>query len=340
MPEELAYLAIVESGYKAEAFSHAGAAGAWQFMKGTGEAYGLKQDWWLDERLDTYAATEAAATYLKKLYGDFKDWPTAIAAYNAGEGKMRRAMRGSNSRNFFETVSRNHLLDEKKRLRDETCQYVPRFLAVTKIMRNLGRLGFEPIAPEAAPRIVRLSVRPGTDLRAMAMACGLSQQQFDSHNPHHKQVITCTARTTNIYLPEQMSKRGMAYLSSPQAGSYAGWHAATVTTSSDSWEKISRRAKVPVKTLMAVNPDRPKLKVGHVVLVPRSVNMSAKAVADVALQQRGRPKAGKNTYRVQKRDSLWNIARKYNVSVEDLKRWNRIDEKSLRPGATLIVGMK
>ena len=142
-PEDLAYLAIVESGYKPEAFSHAGAAGAWQFMPSTGKKYGLDQDKWTDERLDPYEATEAAASYLQKLYDDFGDWPTAIAAYNAGEGKMQRALEGSGSRNFFEVRERNETLPEKTRLREETKQYVPRFLAVTKIMRNLPQLGFE-----------------------------------------------------------------------------------------------------------------------------------------------------------------------------------------------------
>lgn len=145
MPEELAYLALVESGYRPDAESRVGALGAWQFMPYTGMKYGLTQDWWLDERLDPYRATEAAADYLQKLYGDFRDWPTAIAAYNAGEGKMSRAKEGTGARNFYEVVERNHKLDEKARLRPETVQYVPRFLAMSKIMRNLPQLGFTPV---------------------------------------------------------------------------------------------------------------------------------------------------------------------------------------------------
>ena len=189
MPEELAYLALVESGYRPDAESRVGALGAWQFMPYTGMKYGLTQDWWLDERLDPYRATEAAADYLQKLYGDFRDWPTAIAAYNAGEGKMSRAKEGTGARNFYEVVERNHKLDEKARLRPETVQYVPRFLAMSKIMRNLPQLGFTPVDQDKPAPVRRLTARPGTDLIALSRACGLSWESFQNYNLHHKRTI-------------------------------------------------------------------------------------------------------------------------------------------------------
>ncbi len=437
MPEELANLAIVESGYRPDARSPAGAAGAWQFMPGTGTLYGLQQDWWTDERLDPYKATEAAADYLQKLHNDFGDWPTAIAAYNAGEGKMSRAKLGTGGRNFFEVKALNHTLDEKTQLREETKQYVPRFMAVTKIMRNLPQLGFEPIQPEKAPGVVRLTARPGTDLTAFSRACNLSWPEFVSYNRHHKRRITCTDRCTFVYVPARSQKLAEQYLCTAQPASYAGWGPVTVASSADSWEKLSRRANVPVARLKAVNPDMGRLKAGQTILAPRGVSMSRAAVAALdgktgkrakakttaarepvkgrpesgarsrdsgktvarggthtlqanetlyavarkynvsvaALQEHndidnpgkvrqghvlrippagaqqrknspvtggasgsiGKKRARKTTYTVQANDSLWKIARKYNVSVEDLKRWNRVDEKSLRSGARLVV---
>ncbi|QCC84664.1 LysM peptidoglycan-binding domain-containing protein [Desulfovibrio desulfuricans] len=464
MPEDLAYLAIVESGYRSEVRSPAGAAGAWQFMPYTGQKYGLNQDWWTDERLDPFKSTEAAADYLQKLYGDFGDWPTAIAAYNAGEGKLGRAKQGTGGRDFFEIKSRNHMLDDKAQLRDETKQYVPRYLAVTKIMRNLSQLGFDPIHPDSAPGVVRLTAKPGTDLAGMARACRMDWETFAAFNRQHKRPITDTGRPTYLYVPASREHDARAYLASPQCATYAGWGPCSVASSADSWEKISRRSGVPVGTLRAVNPGNPTLKAGETVLVPRSVNMSAQAVAaldakpakgadkadksgkagktgkvaaerepqavephvpgarvvaandgprhtlradetlsSVAkkygvsvqdLQQQngiadqhkvhagmvlripakaggatasaagrtapaasaatpagpdGRlggktdkdktakaPKAGK-TYTVQANDTLWKIARTYNVSVDDLKRWNGVDEKNLRTGARLVV---
>lgn len=434
MPEELANLAIVESGYRPNAKSPAGAAGAWQFMPGTGTKYGLRQDWWTDERLDPYRSTEAAADYLQKLYNDFGDWPTAIAAYNAGEGKMSRAKLGTGGRNFFEVKALNHTLDDKTQLREETKQYVPRFMAVTKIMRNLPQLGFDPIQPELAPGVRRFTAQPGTDLRAFSEACKLSWPEFASYNQHHKRRITCTDRCTFVYVPARSEKLAAAYLCTARPASYAGWGPVTVASSADSWEKLSRRSRVPVERLKAVNPDLARLKAGQVILAPKSVDMSRTAVAAldgkkakkaravpearVAAQRRGSPeprpagtprnsgdgvhtlaanetlyavarkynvsvaalqahndidnpgrlrqghvlripgkaaaqageaparagargkigkKGAKATYTVQARDSLWKIARKHNVSVDDLKRWNRIDEKSLRAGATLVV---
>ena len=449
MPEDLAYLAIVESGYRSEVRSPAGAAGAWQFMPYTGQKYGLNQDWWTDERLDPFKSTEAAADYLQKLYGDFGDWPTAIAAYNAGEGKIGRAKQGTGGRDFFEIKSRNHMLDDRAQLRDETKQYVPRYLAVTKIMRNLPQLGFDPIHPDNAPGVLRLTAKPGTDLAAMARACHIDWDTFTALNRQHKRPITDTGRPTYIYVPASREREARAHLSSPSCAPYAGWGPSAVASSNDSWEKISKRCGVPVATLRAINPGNPTLKPGETVLVPRSVNMSAQAVAaldakpdkaqgkggkgakgidnrepqaiaarDVAadagprhtlradetlssvahkygvsvqdLQKNngiadphkvyagmvlrvpgkaqapsastqaastaaGRPvvagpdgrlgnkpdkaatgKGGK-TYTVQANDTLWKIARTYNVTVDDLKRWNGVDEKSLRTGARLVV---
>lgn len=458
MPEDLAYLAIVESGYRSEARSPAGAAGAWQFMPYTGQKYGLTQDWWTDERLDPFKSTEAAADYLQKLYGDFGDWPTAIAAYNAGEGKIGRAKQGTGGRDFFEIKSRNHMLDDKAQLRDETKQYVPRYLAVTKIMRNLPQLGFDPIHPENAPGALRLSAKPGTDLAAMARACRMDMDEFSAFNRHHKRPMTDTSRTTYIYVPAGREREARAFLASSQCAPYAGWGPSSVASSADSWDKISRRCGVPVATLRAANPGNPYLKTGETVLVPRSVNMSAQAVAALdAKPAKGQEKSGKSaksaaerepqvasarvvaaddgprhtlrpdetlstvahkygvsvqdlqkqngitdphkvyagmvlripgkaqspaapapaavagravvagpdgrvgnkqdkdkqdkqdkdkpgkaakggkTYTVQANDTLWKIARTYNVSVDDLKRWNGVDEKNLRTGARLVV---
>lgn len=427
MPEELAYLAIVESGYRADAQSRAGAAGAWQFMPYTGMKYGLAQDWWMDERLDPYKATEAAADYLQKLYGDFRDWPTAIAAYNAGEGKMRRAKEGTGARNFYEVCERNARLDDKAQLRPETLQYVPRFVAISKIMRNLGPLGFAPVNHDAMPQVERLTVRPGTDLMALSKAAGMRWPDFQAANRHHLQAVSSTERSTFVYVPRAQVGQAQAFLQR-SGGTYANWRPAKVTTSADSWDKIARRSGVSVAQLRAANGGKNKIFRGDTVLVPRSANMSERAVASAGKRDSapapastaragrggsrdtvsggvhvlasgetlygvarkygvsvgdlqaandidnpgkirvgqklripgsepqpvrtvaqagknpsgklGKGKRGAATYTVKANDSLWNIARRHNVSVDDLKRWNDVDERSLRVGDTLVVSAR
>ena len=423
MPEELAYLAIVESGYRADAQSRAGAAGAWQFMPYTGMKYGLAQDWWMDERLDPYKATEAAADYLQKLYGDFRDWPTAIAAYNAGEGKMRRAKEGTGARNFYEVCERNERLDDKAQLRPETLQYVPRFVAISKIMRNLGPLGFAPVNHDAMPQVERLTVRPGTDLMALSKAAGMRWPDFQAANRHQLQAVSSTERSTFVYVPRAQAGQAQAFLQR-SGGTFANWRPAKVATSADSWEKIARRSGVSVAQLQAANGGKSKIFRGETVLVPRNANMSERAVAAVdkrgmapaagtgrsgsrdkaagsvhvlasgetlygvarkygvsvgelqaandidnpgkirvgqtlripGNEQRparavaqagknpsgklGKGKSGASTYTVKANDSLWNIARRHNVSVDDLKRWNDVDERSLRVGDKLVVSAR
>ncbi|HJA78153.1 MAG TPA: LysM peptidoglycan-binding domain-containing protein [Candidatus Desulfovibrio intestinavium] len=423
MPEELAYLAIVESGYRADAQSRAGAAGAWQFMPYTGMKYGLAQDWWMDERLDPYKATEAAADYLQKLYGDFRDWPTAIAAYNAGEGKMRRAKEGTGARNFYEVCERNERLDDKAQLRPETLQYVPRFVAISKIMRNLGPLGFAPVNHDAMPQVERLTVRPGTDLMALSKAAGMRWPDFQAANRHQLQAVSSTERSTFVYVPRAQAGQAQAFLQR-SGGTFANWRPAKVATSADSWEKIARRSGVSVAQLQTANGGKSKIFRGETVLVPRNANMSERAVAAVdkrgkapaagtgrsgsrdkaagsvhvlasgetlygvarkygvsvgelqaandidnpgkirvgqtlripGNEQRparavaqagknpsgklGKGKSGASTYTVKANDSLWNIARRHNVSVDDLKRWNDVDERSLRVGDKLVVSAR
>lgn len=297
MPEDLAYLAIIESGYRADITSKAGAAGAWQFMSFTGKKFELTQDAWNDERLDPYEATEAAAKYLKYLYGLFNDWPTAIAAYNAGEGKIKRAKEGTGARTFYEIKARNERLSEKTILREETLTYVPRFIAVTKIMRNLAKLDFPQVRPELSPEVLRFTVKSNTDLKGLARAVNMPWSEFAKYNRHHKKGVTCPDHQTYVYVPAETQALAMAFLNSPMATARTrALKAAEVRVAVT--QKTQRTEKTPIKPARRI------------------------------------------TYTVQDRDSLWDIARKYKVSVDDLKRWNNVDEKRLSVGKVLVVSEK
>ncbi len=358
LPEELAYLAMVESGYNTRARSRAGAAGAWQFMPYTGMKFGLAQDKWQDERLDIYHATDSAARYLKKLHDDFGDWPTAIAAYNAGEGKMSRACEAAGERTFFGVMRKNDRLDEKTRLKAETLQYVPRFLAVTAIMENLPELGFEEIHPERAARMTKVRIRPRTNLKAMASACGMSWGEFQTYNPHFKRSVSHASQHTNAYVPESRGAMAMAYARNPVSVSTVMLASAETTGTGkaarasgsakkaaygrggtytlrpgDTLTRVARKYNTSVQALLAANNlrDANSIHAGQTLAIPGR----ATTVAQAGSTRTG--KGGVNTYRVQPRDNLWQISRKLNVSVDDLKRWNNLRGQDIHVGQRLVV---
>ncbi len=266
LPEELAYLAMIESGYNPIVVSRAGAAGTWQFMPFTGQKYGLAQDWWMDERHDPYKATYAAADYLAKLHGDFKDWRLAVAAYNAGEGKIGRALEGTGAKEFFELTRLNHKLDEKAQLKDETKQYVPRFLAVCKLMRNLDKLGFVPPDPAAARKVVKLEAKPGTDLVAVARAADMDWAEFSAQNPAFKRHVSPIDRSCSVYVPEHAGEKAALCLADPSMRSSGGWKTYTASRG-DTWQRISAAQGVPVGVLKKVN-DGKALKAGATLRIP------------------------------------------------------------------------
>lgn len=347
MPEELACLAIVESGYNPNAVSPVGAAGAWQFMPYTGMKYGLNQDWWMDERRDPYKSAEAAADYLKKLYGDFNDWHLAIAAYNAGEGKIGRALEKTGTKTFFALKEKNHLLDEKAQLREETKQYVPRFLAVCKIMRNLEKLGFQACDSNSPPSVVRLQVKPGTDLMALSKAVGMSWEEFSTYNGAHKRYVTCTDRATPVYLPAVREKSALAHLNNPRTGNHVGWQTYTASRG-DTWQSISRRSGVPVDVLQSSNKHVRSLKSGTVVLLPGGKGMGA--VEPLAVASASAPKKGKEgskraaaaermtMYTLKAGDTLYEVARRNDTSVDALLAANNLDDpRQLKVGQKLRI---
>ncbi len=175
LPTDLAFTAMIESGFNPLAVSRAGAKGLWQFMAQTARRYGLRVDRWVDERLDPDKSTRAAAAYLRDLYTQFGSWTLAQAAYNAGEVAISRAIRKTGSSDFW-------VLNRTKYLRRETQDFVPAIQAATIIGRNPQRYGFD--AAEASPRDHdRVKVPPKTDLRRLARASGLSFTTLRSLNP-------------------------------------------------------------------------------------------------------------------------------------------------------------
>ncbi len=224
----------------------------------------------MDERLDPYKATRAAADYLAELYDMFQDWHLAIASYNAGPGKMGRALEGTGEEKFFSVCRNNDVLDEKRKLKPETMQYVPRFLAMCKIMRNAEALGFAPAESRAGDLVIaparELRARPNTDLAAFASALGMSWAEFSAYNPAFKRYITPPNRQVSVYVPYHVEARADKLLRDGKL-SGRGWSTYTIVRN-DTLGKISVRTGVPVSVLRQANPRCEPLKIGKKLRIP------------------------------------------------------------------------
>ncbi len=177
LPEDLAYLALIESGFNPNAKSRARAVGMWQFMKYTGKKYGLAVDMWVDERRDPEKATWAAAGYLKYLYGLFNSWHLSAASYNAGEGRIMRAMKKHKTDDFWIVAK------QKKTLKRETRDYIPKYIAAMLIAKEPEKYGFTDIEYEPKIEYAKVTIPGATDLRIIAKACECSFEEIRELNP-------------------------------------------------------------------------------------------------------------------------------------------------------------
>ena len=273
LPSDLVYLSLVESGFNPYAYSRAKATGPWQFMKGTAKLYGLRVDAYVDERRDPIKSTVAAARYLRDLYDLFGAWPLAMAAYNAGEGKVMRALQKAQAESFTD-ISKTRLI------RRETKEYVPRFMAATIIAKNPDRYGFsqEASAPHQFEEVV--VTRP-LHFHAIANATGVPYAELRLLNPELRRDATPPGDDTYLLkVPvgtkakvEQLLDRIPTYkfppMAKPQFASIGSsrWYKVRV---GDTLEKVSRRFRIPLKTLKTRNNlTGPTIRPGDFLVISR-----------------------------------------------------------------------
>jgi membrane-bound lytic murein transglycosylase D len=352
LPHELVYLPFVESGYNTAVRSRAGAQGLWQFMPFTGKKYGLHVGWWLDERNDPYKATHAAADYLTKLYGDFGDWYLALAAYNAGEGRVAKAIARSGCTDFFELSQMKQDRTKAGRrlyyLPQETRHYVPKLMAVIKIVRNLEALGFEKPDWTGPDTVASVQIPPKTDLRALAKHLGMSWDEFKVHNPAFLEAGSHPDKHSTVYLPDEaLAAQATAWASGKGFREFGGYYTFYKVKSGDSWYRISNRFGVPVSVLKNYNSVNSNLiRPGQVLKVPgkgeagmtaeRMKKQGTSASKDAAGKKSVRQLAqSRSNYVIQSGDSLWAVAKKYNTTPANLAAANGITTKT-----TLKVGQR
>ncbi len=319
MPLELALLPVVESAFDPFAYSHSHAAGLWQFIPGTGERFGLEKNWWYDGRRDPVASTQAAMAYLSYLHRYFDgDWLLALAAYNSGEGNVRRAIR------------RNKKLGKPTdfwslELPKETRAYVPQLLAVSAIVREPKK--FNTRLPKIAnrPYFDKVEIGDQADLTRLAALAGIDKDALYRLNAGYKRQVTDPQSQRNIFMPiSAMATFKRNFAAAPKSE----WAATTeyIVKKGDNLSTIAQRHDVSVKQLKRANRlQHNGLKIGQRLKLP-GTGLASKPVTK------------KRQYVVTPGDSLWSIARKYQVSVKDLQKWNRINAKAtLQPGQTLAI---
>jgi membrane-bound lytic murein transglycosylase D len=208
LPDELAYTAMIESGFNPRAVSRVGAKGLWQFMAPTARLYGLRVDRWVDDRLDPEKSTIAAASYLRDLHTQYGSWELAQAAYNAGAVKVDRAVRQTGSTDFW-------TLAKTKLLKRETKEFVPAIHAAVVIGRDPSQYGFESRGTAVWPEFDLVTVPPGTDLKKVAAASGISLQELRGLNPTLIRGITPPGKPWEVRVPSGTRESVVAALTPP-----------------------------------------------------------------------------------------------------------------------------
>ena len=273
LPSDLVFLSLVESGFNPNAYSRARATGPWQFMKSTARLYGLRVDQYVDERRDPIKSTVAAARYLRDLYDLFGTWPLAMAAYNAGEGKVLRALQKARAESFWDIAQTRHI-------RRETKEYVPRFVAATIIAKNPDRYGFSSEAREPY-QFEEVVVHRPVHLREVAKVTGIPFLELRRLNPELRRDVT-----------------------PPTDPEY--------------------HLKVPVGTKTTVDEMIDRIPAWNQAASTQSRGTHARQLPE--------------WYRVRVGDSLAKIAKRFHLSVPELKARNNLTSHRVKPGDLLAIG--
>ena len=332
LPLELALLPIVESSFDAFAYSHGSAAGLWQFVPGTGEMYGLEQNFWYDGRRDVDAATDAALDYLTYLNKRFDgNWNHAIAAYNSGGGRISSAIRknqkAGKATDFFS-------LD----LPTETTGYVPKLLAVADIIANQEKYGITIPAIANKPVLELVDPQEQLDLAIAANYAGMTVKELQSYNPAYNQWATSPTGPYQLLIPVDKAD---TFMQKVQQNRGKGMKLVRYKVKSgDSLSVIAQQHSTTTKVIQTANNlTSNSIRAGQYLMIPTSVKdekayalSASNRLAKTQSMARGKYKL---SHTVTSGDSLWSIAKQHNISHQSLAKWN-----GMGPRDTLKIGQK
>ncbi|MDR0805609.1 MAG: LysM peptidoglycan-binding domain-containing protein [Enterobacteriaceae bacterium] len=335
LPMELALLPIVESSFDPNATSSAAAAGLWQIIPTTGSNAGLRQDQWYDGRRDVTESTTAALDILERLYGMFGgDWLLTIAAYNCGEGCIQRAIDNN--------IAKGRPIDYwSLDLPTETMQYVPKLLALSDMVKNSNRYGLYLPNSNLNHALTRIEVGQQIELTQAAKMADIPLQKLKTYNAGYKYNVTAPNGPHTITLPINNAKKLEASLNRGETN-LVNWGQHRVVQG-ETVEILARRYGISVQSIQQANAMTAPIVAGQTITLP----LSSEYLAQLSTQQTQMAQAGnsssgvKNTatkYTVRASDTLASIAKRNNVKVSDIQKWNTLTKNSkLKVGQTLQI---
>lgn len=359
LPEDLIYIALIESGFSSTAHSSASAVGYWQFIRGTGKRYGMQIDSYVDERRDFVRSTQAAAAYFKDLYGMFHSWYLAIASYNVGEGRVRSLITRYRTRDFWQLAREN-------KLPNETINYVPKYIAARLIAKEPEKYGFTDIDYQPALEFAEVDFETSMDLRKLAKEMGLEYDDIRDLNPSYKRGVAFYRgkKKLTIRVPKGMETQAVAALPVASPDSTVVYNADEDYSyyrirQGDTISTIARKFSTSQRVIRDLNglSGSSRIIAGRRLRVPgetvgglskRAPNRANKpqnstVTPVVGLAQKGREvaneirrsNANSDTSRatrvhiVKRGDTLIDIARRYQISLVELTRHNNIRRRSI-----------
>ncbi len=339
MPTELALLPFIESAFNPQAFSSAKAAGLWQFMPATGLDFKLKQNMFKDDRRSVLASTDAALTYLQRLYGMFGDWHLALAAYNWGEGSVQRAIKKAEAAGVgtdFNSLSAY--------MPAETKNYVPKLQAVKNIIAAPDTFGITLARVDNQPYFVSVAKTRDIDVKLAAQLAELPIEEFKALNPQFNRPVITGSSNTQILLPQSNAEKFKTNLSK-WGHALSSWTSHKITNTRERIETIAAKFHTTPQVIREVNNIPPKmvLKAGSTILVPRTDGAAQKDITqDVAdnatlAMTPDLPDSKKINVTVKKNDTINSIAKRYKVTTAQIKNWNDLRGDKLAGGQKLEV---
>jgi membrane-bound lytic murein transglycosylase D len=323
MPSEIALLPMVESAFNPEANSRSNAAGIWQFMPQTGKNFGLKQDWWTDNRRDITAATDAALNYLQKLHVMFGTWDLALAAYNAGEGTVQRAIERNRRKGLptdYASLS----------LPNETKNYVPKLQAIKNIMTKPENYGLNIDYIPNRPYFKKVIAPNKIDAKVAAELAEISLDEFKSLNPEYKRPLLKSDEAVHeILLPVSAADTFVANLATYDKPlvNWQTYHA----KQGERLDKIAKKFGVDAASLRDANSNISSNDNSQAIMIPNSKPIAPEA---------DRTSNSELKHTVEPKETLFSIARRYGTSVEDIVSKNQLGSNDIQIGQELIIFSK